>query len=149
MVRGLARVDQMFVLTMIAYNLTRMRTLGQIRLQGRAVNELKRLQVRFKSPAETQKAKGDTKNMKIIAETNLFELGVPRAQSVFQRPVRRSEGSGAVKNRLFTFLGFACVNLCRLQSSFDPLENDPSCSISWNRQFGKNTTRDGGKIKAS
>ena len=34
MVRGLERVDQMFVLTMVAYNLTRMRTLGQIRLQG-------------------------------------------------------------------------------------------------------------------
>ena len=35
MVRGLERVDQMFVLTMAAYNLTRMRTLGQIRLQGK------------------------------------------------------------------------------------------------------------------
>ena len=34
MVRGLERVDQMFVLTMAAYNLVRMRTLGQIRLQG-------------------------------------------------------------------------------------------------------------------
>ena len=34
MVRGLERVDQMFVLTMAAYNLTRMRTLRQIRLQG-------------------------------------------------------------------------------------------------------------------
>ena len=34
MVRGLGRVDQMFVLTMAAYNLTRMRTLGQIRLQA-------------------------------------------------------------------------------------------------------------------
>ena len=34
MVRGLQRVDQMFVLTMAAYNLTRMRTLGKIRLQG-------------------------------------------------------------------------------------------------------------------
>jgi len=34
MVRGLERVDQIFVLTMAAYNLTRMRTLGQIRLQG-------------------------------------------------------------------------------------------------------------------
>ena len=34
MERGLQRVDQMFVLTMAAYNLTRMRTLGQIRLQG-------------------------------------------------------------------------------------------------------------------
>jgi transposase len=34
MVRGLERVDQLFVLTMAAYNLTRMRTLGQIRLQG-------------------------------------------------------------------------------------------------------------------
>ena len=34
MVRGLQRVDQMFVLTMAAYNLTRMRTLGQIRVQG-------------------------------------------------------------------------------------------------------------------
>jgi hypothetical protein len=33
MVRGLKRVDQLFVLTMAAYNLTRMRTLGQIRLQ--------------------------------------------------------------------------------------------------------------------
>jgi IS5 family transposase len=33
MVRGLERVDQLFVLTMAAYNLTRMRTLGQIRLQ--------------------------------------------------------------------------------------------------------------------
>ena len=33
MVRGIARVDQMFVLTMAAYNLARMRTLGQIRLQ--------------------------------------------------------------------------------------------------------------------
>ena len=31
MVRGLENVDQMFVLTMAAYNLTRMRTLGQIR----------------------------------------------------------------------------------------------------------------------
>ena len=35
MVRGLAKVDQIFVLTMAAYNLTRMRTLGQIRLQMR------------------------------------------------------------------------------------------------------------------
>ena len=34
MVRGLERVDQMFVLTMAAYNLTRMRTLGQIRLKA-------------------------------------------------------------------------------------------------------------------
>ena len=34
MVRGLQKVDQMFVLTMAAYNLTRMRTLGQMRLQG-------------------------------------------------------------------------------------------------------------------
>jgi transposase len=33
MVRGLKRVDQMFVLTMAAYNLVRMRTLGQIRPQ--------------------------------------------------------------------------------------------------------------------
>ncbi|MBK6612803.1 IS5 family transposase [Ottowia sp.] len=33
MVRGLKRVDQMFVLTMSAYNLTRMRTLGQVRAQ--------------------------------------------------------------------------------------------------------------------
>ena len=33
-VRGLERVDQMFVLTMAAYNLTRMRTLRKIRLQG-------------------------------------------------------------------------------------------------------------------
>ena len=33
MVRGLKRVDQLFVLTMAAYNLTRMRTLQQIRLQ--------------------------------------------------------------------------------------------------------------------
>lgn len=31
MVRGLAKVDQLFVLTMAAYNLTRMRTLGQVR----------------------------------------------------------------------------------------------------------------------
>lgn len=34
MVRGLEKVDQMFVLTMAAYNLTRMRTLGQMPLQG-------------------------------------------------------------------------------------------------------------------
>ena len=34
MVRGLEKVDQMFVLTMAAYNLTRMRTLGQVRLRG-------------------------------------------------------------------------------------------------------------------
>lgn len=34
MVRGLKRVDQMFVLNMAAYNLVRMRTLGQVRLQG-------------------------------------------------------------------------------------------------------------------
>ena len=33
MVRGLKKVDQMFVLTMAAYNLVRMRTLGQIRAQ--------------------------------------------------------------------------------------------------------------------
>lgn len=33
MVRGLEKVDQLFVLTMAAYNLTRMRTLEQIRLQ--------------------------------------------------------------------------------------------------------------------
>lgn len=33
MVRGLKRVDQNFVLTMAAYNLTRMRTLGEIRLE--------------------------------------------------------------------------------------------------------------------
>lgn len=34
MVRGLKRVDQMFVLTMAAYNLVRMRSLGQIRPQA-------------------------------------------------------------------------------------------------------------------
>jgi hypothetical protein len=34
MVRGLERVDQMFVLTMAAYNLVRMRGLAEIRLQG-------------------------------------------------------------------------------------------------------------------
>ena len=34
MVRGLKKVDQLFVLTMTAYNLTRMRTLGKIRLEG-------------------------------------------------------------------------------------------------------------------
>lgn len=34
MVRGLKRVDQMFVLNMAAFNLVRMRTLGQVRLQG-------------------------------------------------------------------------------------------------------------------
>lgn len=34
LVRGLERVDHLFVLTMTAYNLTRMRTLGQIRVQG-------------------------------------------------------------------------------------------------------------------
>lgn len=34
MVRGLERVDLVFVLTMAAYNLTRMRTLGQMRLLG-------------------------------------------------------------------------------------------------------------------
>ena len=33
MVRGLDKVDQMFVLTMSAYNLTRLRTLGAVRLQ--------------------------------------------------------------------------------------------------------------------
>ncbi len=33
MVRGLKRVDHLFVLTMTAYNLTRMRSLGQIRPQ--------------------------------------------------------------------------------------------------------------------
>ena len=33
-VRGLDKVDQLFVLTMAAYNLTRMRTLGAIRLLG-------------------------------------------------------------------------------------------------------------------
>ena len=35
MVLGLERMDQMFVFKMAAYNLTHMRTLGQIRLQGR------------------------------------------------------------------------------------------------------------------
>lgn len=34
MVRGIEKVDQLFVLTMAAYNLTRMRTLGQLRPQG-------------------------------------------------------------------------------------------------------------------
>jgi Transposase DDE domain len=34
MVRGVHKVDQMFVLTMAAYNLTRMRSLGQVRLQS-------------------------------------------------------------------------------------------------------------------
>jgi transposase len=34
MVRGIERVDLVFVLTMAAYNLTRMRTLGQMRLLG-------------------------------------------------------------------------------------------------------------------
>lgn len=31
MVRGLKRVDRMFVLTMAAYNMVRMRSLGQVR----------------------------------------------------------------------------------------------------------------------
>jgi len=34
MVRGIEKVDQMFALTMTAFNLTRMRSLGQIRLQA-------------------------------------------------------------------------------------------------------------------
>ena len=34
MVRGLAKVDQILMLVMSAYNLTRMRTLGQLRLQS-------------------------------------------------------------------------------------------------------------------
>lgn len=34
MVRGRKKVDQLLVLTMAAYHLTRMRTLGQIRMQG-------------------------------------------------------------------------------------------------------------------
>jgi hypothetical protein len=33
MVRGLRKVEQLFVLTMAAYDLTRMRSLEQIRLQ--------------------------------------------------------------------------------------------------------------------
>ena len=36
MVRGLKKVDQMFVLTMAAYNLVRMRSLGQIRPEAAA-----------------------------------------------------------------------------------------------------------------
>jgi transposase len=34
MLRGIEKVDQLFVMTMAAYNLVRMRTLGQVRLQG-------------------------------------------------------------------------------------------------------------------
>ena len=34
LVRGIKKVDQLFVLTMAGYNLTRLRSLGQIRLQG-------------------------------------------------------------------------------------------------------------------
>jgi ABC-type glycerol-3-phosphate transport system permease component len=34
MVRGIKKVGQVFVMTMAAYNLVRMRTLGQVRLQG-------------------------------------------------------------------------------------------------------------------
>ena len=34
MVRGIKQVDQVFVLTMAAYNLTRMRSLGEISLQA-------------------------------------------------------------------------------------------------------------------
>jgi hypothetical protein len=34
MVRGIKRVDQVFVLTMAAYNLTRMRSLEEIRLKA-------------------------------------------------------------------------------------------------------------------
>lgn len=34
LVRGLEKVDQIFVLTMTAYNLTRLRTLAQVRPQG-------------------------------------------------------------------------------------------------------------------
>jgi hypothetical protein len=34
LVRGIKKVDQMFVLTMACYNLTRLRSLGQIRLLG-------------------------------------------------------------------------------------------------------------------
>jgi hypothetical protein len=37
MVRGLKKIDQLFVLTMAAYNLTRMRTLGQVRQQATQV----------------------------------------------------------------------------------------------------------------
>ena len=33
MVRGLKKIDQLFVLTMAAYNLTRLRTLERARLQ--------------------------------------------------------------------------------------------------------------------
>ena len=33
MVRGIKKVDQLFLMTMAAYNLVRMRTLGQVRLE--------------------------------------------------------------------------------------------------------------------
>lgn len=39
MVRGLKNVDQMFVLTMAAYNLVRMRTLGAIQEHWRSMNK--------------------------------------------------------------------------------------------------------------
>ena len=34
MVRGIKKVDQVFMMTMAAYNLVRMRSLGQARLQS-------------------------------------------------------------------------------------------------------------------
>ena len=34
MVRGIKKVDQIFMMAMAAYNLVRMRTLGQVRLEG-------------------------------------------------------------------------------------------------------------------
>lgn len=37
LVRGLERVDQMFMLTMTAFNITRMRTLREVRLKAQAM----------------------------------------------------------------------------------------------------------------
>jgi hypothetical protein len=34
MVRGINKVDQVFMMAMTAYNLVRMRSLGQVRLEG-------------------------------------------------------------------------------------------------------------------
>ena len=80
MVRGLDKVDQLFVLTMTAYNLTRMRTLEAIRPLGAICRE--------RTSEFPANAREGQKKPFALCKTTRLSAAVRVCGAVFQQPAR-------------------------------------------------------------
>jgi hypothetical protein len=98
MVRGLKKVDQMFVLNMAAYNLVRMRSLGQVRSGSNCGNEAKN------RPQTAEKQAGFAlkfRNAENCAAVAAQSKGRCFRRAVFPQPARRQSRCSANRNCYF------------------------------------------------